>query len=751
MPTTLADLDPDARDIVDSTVSKLKFADNGDILVSVPLPSSQTIDVETWQPGDTTKQSDLEKVLQNNGMDSSITFRTVAAASLSGQCLNLLSKRSVAWSHLSARTPSTSTFDTAWDVACSDLVGAFTGDIGATACAGKDSTDKKEAIACMFTGCYNSPATVPTNQYTFSASFPFKNSIPAGTDVVTAGSGKKLTCIDCSIDIASISFTGSISIVLSTKEVKAANLVVTEKSKSSMIVNLLADGAWQYDWSTQITTLPLQPISVSGVFAINPSIVYSLSVSFDTDAAVNVQAGAQMTWTGASAEVDLAAASVAKISAWQPDVAMVLPTFKNNANVNIYPTVRRMFQFAISILGTKVGNTATLTSQTSIGFSAKYLTGVSGGCVGGQLQLKSFVSNHQKILFGNGVTKLLNSIEGNQPEQCFNVPDSQPSLSEIQALAALTDGQTYCTSLINYQPPISGVYVLGTSTTSASVTSVATVQIQLLPTTTITQTFSETTAITQVITTSLYYTTDGQGALSLGTNALRRRAIVAMETPPVTATAYAPRAALAMPTATSVPILKKRAYPYAAPPSIISDWSGDKASFACSQIAKGTVTRTFTTSTTTVTSGTTTVVVTRTVNPLGNAVTLSDSTTSTFFTWTTSTRTADYIAMPSACPLQTQVSCFNIVGHGRPSIEGKQLGVSMDTLSPGFHHAPSAFYLNCDGNLISLSGQRALGGTKYTNFMGFSALDSGAARAVCQKNPATKELKCTYQDNSIMW
>jgi hypothetical protein len=109
-------------------------------------------------------------------------------------------------------------------------------------------------------------------------------------------------------------------------------------------------------------------------------------------------------------------------------------------------------------------------------------------------------------------------------------------------------------------------------------------------------------------------------------------------------------------------------------PSIVADWPATKISYACKQVATGTVTTTYT-ATSTVTSGFATLTVTVTANindPLSTNTVVSTSTAYMGYVATTVPSVAT-VTRGASCPLQTQATCFEVTAYGRPHIEGNKL------------------------------------------------------------------------------
>lgn len=190
-----------------------------------------------------------------------------------------------------------------------------------------------------------------------------------------------------------------------------------------------------------------------------------------------------------------------------------------------------------------------------------------------------------------------------------------------------------------------------------------------------------------------------------------------------------------------------------ATPSLITTWDSSKISLACSQIATGTTTKTYYTSTATAYSGTvfSTVYTTVLVQGASIVTTVTTSTVATAKRVTVTTAGAtSKVTTASSCPLQTQVSCFSITGHGAPHIEGETLwGISgysgLSFRNPDDSAVPIVFYLTCAGELVIITGGwlRVLAdtGSDSAQFPLFASTSS-SSRTQCTQNTVDKTILC---------
>lgn len=219
-----------------------------------------------------------------------------------------------------------------------------------------------------------------------------------------------------------------------------------------------------------------------------------------------------------------------------------------------------------------------------------------------------------------------------------------------------------------------------------------------------------------------------------------------------------------------------------ATPTMVTTWASDKISYACSQIATGTATSTVYTATDIVYSSTSTTTTTRFVGSAGPPVTTTITTTlypaTSILTSEVATTTS---TATTGCPVQTQVACFKVKGHGTPFIENQYLGIGRCNPNHmavfGGNPVDGIFHLSQEGHLVSLPDRRVLYGysTTSTDFFGNGPyadgdIEPGAAQfftltqfnslsglqlnkpgtimapAICQTDCDTMTLTCTNSD-----
>lgn len=727
------DLSEPARQIVDYISSRITRDDSGNILLYTPPQTNLTMAAQDYQPDNTTLQNALADALDAAGLDSPEDLIAQARDSLGGSCgaSNGSGSNSTSTNATEASAPQKRNlyrrfgWDDAWDIGCSDLVGAFTGDVGEAVCDAKDVYDSRDAIACLFSSCYTQVSNPPPPSYMYDFLYSWTASFffPRNSAVVSFSDGSALNCIDCSYTISELKIQGKITAVLATGEIKGAAITVSENSVANMYFGLNTRNALSYNWAGALSTSNLDSITVQNVFNINPKIIFSMGAEFSTSGAVDIEAGSGLTLSGASADIDLGTAFVSNTRGWTPSTNINNPAFSSAGHVEFYPYMRRMVEIGFSVMGNAINNKATLTSQTTLGFVAE-VDDTPGFCTADQMHLQTYLGTSQNLVFDSGQKRALYSNSDKMAEKCFNVPSTRPTRDEINSLAQV--GADFCTAYVGYRAPVSGFYTAATVTVPTTRLVTNTTTFTSTPTTTVTTDVTATR--TRVVLTEASVTEAAAGTQSLGSQYLKRDFVYASMTQAPTTT---PRT------------LKERA---ATMPDMISTWDPTKISYACSQIATGTITRTVTTGTSTVTSGTVTAYTT--TYALAGGVPVTEVSTISHYEWATSTRATASATFSSSCPLQTQETCFTLTGHGRPSVEGKKLNVKSGLTNPVFDDQGTTFYLTCDKSLVSLPDLRVLDGplgslndTQLT-FVDDWASANTSGRAQCTQDVVSKELSC---------
>ncbi|PNS15463.1 hypothetical protein CAC42_722 [Sphaceloma murrayae] len=758
------DLSPAARNLVDILQNNVAKAANGDTILQAMNPALITFPSVTMSPNDTVALAAAEAAFAAAGMDTPDKMEEAAskamAKELTDTCpypktLNGRRRRSlIAREVCPARsvTPLSRRGDddepSGWDVAKSaacdtqlgEAVGVVSEGLGLlidAGCAAADLYEAKDAIKCFFLGCTPTPPPPPVYVYDFDWAWKWKDvGLPDNTDVVWWNDGSTLTCVDCKYDIKDFRVKGQMRIILATGEIISSSFNVSEIASASLIYRLNAKRSVGYSWEAAAPTQVLATIQVPGIFQINPTIVISLGVYFRTSVALDVTGGAYFDWPKASAEINLRTSNVFHRSGWAPNINVVEPVFTKAGTVALIPRVRRLYTLDWKVLDNVIKGGATFTSQTSVGFNTEFLETATGKCAKEQLRVVSYASNEQyckmpkasKWLARYGITtevsSPLNVNAGTRPEKCVDVPLDRPTLDEINQLRA--SAGPYCTSYISYIAPVTPVYTLSSVYTPTTTSTTSTSTITTTPTSWTTSTVTNSvTLCSPFISTA---TAVGTGTQSLFVPAgLRKRDDFYRSVP------------------TKAADLKRR---YVAPPALVAAWGRNKISFACSQVATGTLTSTYASATTTLQSGTITNTHTAFTNVAAPAVT-SSSTLRIASMIQTACATYTQSAY-SSCPLQNQATCFQITGHGPSAIEGKTLGLSGNNLSPRFDHPAATFYIDCKGHVRSATDYRWLSGSFATSLLTFEKASqfNSTNAATCSLDTATKAVTCNFRGNT---
>lgn len=522
--------------------------------------------------------------------------------------------------------------------------------------------------------------------------------------------------------------------------------------------------------------------------SIRPKMLYGLGVEYNTDTAVDVVGGAQMTLSNAQAVIDLLTNTVVSSANWKPTVSFTNPVFVTGSNVLLTPIMRTSINMQISIFGIKLLSPS-ITSETVVGIDTTYsFTG--GVCPAKNLAVNTYVSSKNSLFFGNGGPRDLSTLTQTNKVQCLDVPSSQPAPEDIVALSK--DGQAFCTSYLKYTAPTSVQW--DTATVTVPSTSIQTATTTVIGTPIVYEQTSYVSSLyhtrTVASSTSYVYTV---GTASIEQKYLKRRGEIAPPTPTPAPTAteepefeptvftsihdgiFQPDKGLWIPPPAPGPgpvgnasvtvsfsasnfsataLRRRQAVPQ---PSIVVGWPASKISYACKQVATGTATTTYT-ATRTSTSGVVVKTVTATANVNGPVSTSTIVSTSSEYWGYKETTTAGVVTVTTAssCPLQTQAACFQLTGHGRPHIEGRLLRYYKDWGMWSFAEsvAGTAFYLSCDGTLTMLNegsrlilaqekAQVTLGGwVTFVKTDYAEANPSTVQHAKCTRDEVTKKLEC---------
>jgi hypothetical protein len=557
--------------------------------------------------------------------------------------------------------------------------------------------------------------------------------------VVTDRLGNWAMCVDCSLSISNIEFDGSITVSMGTGSIKSASIVSSITSTANMIFQFSTTGPFNGNWSYAFSTTNLDAINVPNVLTITPQMINSIGVSYAIDSKVQFTGGASVQTTNAGATFDISGSgSYSNPVNMQPQTTYTWPTFSSDSTVRFIPYMRSSVWLQIQIFGYSIPTSVTVNTENIVGFNADLLTSPKGQCQTNQLYVSSVSSVKNSAYFGSGAPQIMyqNTDSGAAP-QCLKVPLSKPTTDEIALLRNV--GGDFCTSYINYHPPVSVVNLgVTTLTTPTTVTTSATTFITSTPTITVSSTRRFTITMQTVVPSTVYVYT--QGSQTLNPNLKR-----SLQTP--TPAMLAPAA------------LDKRA---ASTPAMVSGWDNTKISFACSQVATGTSYTSVYTSTTTAYSGTVTQTNTITANRQAAIQTQTQWTyQSSIATTVTNTAGVTTVTTATGCPLQTQASCFYIIGHGSPDIEGQKLRIyGGDATFQTTRDNPKGdvFRLSSNGILMSMrpgddigSQKRYyLGGGYNRGWMAFTTQISGATGFCMKGDCVTKSLTCTDGANNFL-
>lgn len=122
-----------------------------------------------------------------------------------------------------------------------------------------------------------------------------------------------------------------------------------------------------------ISSWKIDSLTVPSVFTISPVFLWGMGVTYDTEQAIDVQAGAVLTTTRASAVLDVKEQKASDARGWQPNAKVTYPALTKPGKAVLTPYIKTDIQLSLTIFGAYMENAAVLTTQTNMGFDASVL------------------------------------------------------------------------------------------------------------------------------------------------------------------------------------------------------------------------------------------------------------------------------------------------------------------------------------------------------------------------------------------
>lgn len=122
-----------------------------------------------------------------------------------------------------------------------------------------------------------------------------------------------------------------------------------------------------------LSTWKIDSLTVPSVFTISPVFLWGMGVTYDTQTPIDVQAGAVLTTSRASAFLDVKEGKASDGRNWQPRAQVTYPALTKPGRVVLTPYIKTDIQLSLTIFGQYLENAAVLTTQTNMGFDASVL------------------------------------------------------------------------------------------------------------------------------------------------------------------------------------------------------------------------------------------------------------------------------------------------------------------------------------------------------------------------------------------
>ncbi|KAM5345849.1 hypothetical protein ACJ41O_011710 [Fusarium nematophilum] len=754
-PTSIDDLSPNAKELFDFLIGFMNPDADGN--VNVPAPKQDEDEKELvpteFNPDDDSRQQDLADELEEMGLsplddllkeadqknedfDNAVCpspqkRRTLPVASRGIRSISPDSSRSKRSSRFTRAARRLDNYlskredKDGWDYACDDLVGEFlglfdvVGDVHEAVCTGKDIYDNRDAFKCIFGGC---GYTIKYEEWTYTWEYEWRVTFPSISQWLRKiGESNVLSCVDCSMKLSSLRFTGKIIVWLiqGRVEIKSANLVPEVTGNANMIVDLRTNMPWTSEWKWVFDAAPLDTITYQNAYSIKSKVLYEVGIKFVADKAVNVKAGASFNINNARAELDISNGNGPTIRSkdrWEPSVSYTYPAFTTTGGVKLQPYVRWGVEFDIDIYN-QVKLAPAFSSESVVTIKSTFSDQAQGQCQANKLAVNTYMTTRSIMRLRPGVFDTLYSGDSRNVNQCFDVPELIPSPDEIRSLASV--GGDFCTSYIGYKAPRTTVYETSTTYTPSS-TITNTITSMAPRTTTVWVTHSEFETLQETLFGANPATVTGDGTAVFNHQDLKRQV-----TEPAGLVA---RQAIQT-------------------PALVSDWDRTKISFACKQVATGTATVTQTVPTT-IPSG---VATTSTVTY--KAVDGPIQTLTAWEWWAVYDGVYEWQEGPraTACakPEPKTGKCFKVKIHGPQWVDGQYLKYSpdqKDSLMAG-RGMPflnlDTFYLSDSGRLIT-QDPRSLTGAQ------FAVVKDGVVEGAYSNDPTpagTEPLYCRKEED----
>ncbi|KAM0229736.1 hypothetical protein ACHAPO_009810 [Fusarium lateritium] len=596
LPTSIDDLSPAAKEIFDFIMDKLTPDDRN---LHIPAPAQSDADKVLhpgkFDPNDTSGQEALASQLVDMGLDPVDDFVKSAEGKIpdvdpdsdEGVCPNPRTKRGLTRGLRSRRD----TFGgrrlngrfaqaagklekylakrDGWDYGCNEALGEFLGvfgDVGTAhelVCSGKDMWDSRDAFVCLFGGC---GPTVKYEEWTYTWNYEWVVDFPTISEwIAQPGDGSSVRCLDCSMKLTSLKFTGTIVVWLvdGKVEIKSADLTPEVVGKANMLIALEATRAWESQWNWVFEAAPLETIEEKGAYSIRSKVLYEFGVKWKTASAINVASAGASFSLNAQANLDISngvGPTLRSTKGWEPQVTYSYPVFTTSGGVSIIPYLRWGVEFDIDIYN-QVRLKPALSSQTLVTIQSSYSDEPQGQCPADKLAVSTYMSTKSVMKLRNGAYDTLYSGSSRAYNQCFEAPDMIPTAEDIAELSEFAG--EFCTSYLNYKPPRTTSISTATSTSGSTTT------------TEYVTSWIPATAQYVIVTVTSYFDRTGYPQIVDET----------VTTVPWTATF--PHLGLKRRDATATQELAARAI---FTPGLVQDWDSKKISFACKQIATGTET-----------------------------------------------------------------------------------------------------------------------------------------------------------------
>ena len=156
--------------------------------------------------------------------------------------------------------------------------------------------------------------------------------------------------------------------------VVSASFTATQSSVTALKYKIRMTGAGSGSFDRALSTWALDSLTAKDVFTISPKFIWGLGLVYESQNALEVEAGAVLTLSNAAADINVKAKTASNPRNWQPSAQVTYPQLTKPGRVVLSAYTKTDIQLSLTIFGQYMPTAAVLTSQTNIAYDASVLS-----------------------------------------------------------------------------------------------------------------------------------------------------------------------------------------------------------------------------------------------------------------------------------------------------------------------------------------------------------------------------------------